>query len=93
MIWKLRRKCIVSKQKLGKRREFIITTRPFSFEMKMLAASWPRTNNRRSPENQYASSLAWFLLKADASTTRNQAPQAPAYFMFLGYWLSRHVAK
>jgi len=32
-------------------------------------------------------------MQADAETTRNKAPQTPAYFMVLGSWLSRRVAK
>jgi len=32
-------------------------------------------------------------MQADAETTRNKAPQTPAYFMSLGAWLSRRVAK
>jgi len=32
-------------------------------------------------------------MQVDANTTRNDAPQAPAYFILLGSWLSRHIPK
>ena len=32
-------------------------------------------------------------MQADANMSRHSAPQAPAYFMLLGSWLSRRVAK
>jgi alpha-beta hydrolase superfamily lysophospholipase len=32
-------------------------------------------------------------MQVDNDTNRNDAPQAPAYFMLLGSWLSRHVPK
>jgi pimeloyl-ACP methyl ester carboxylesterase len=31
-------------------------------------------------------------MQVDQETTRNEAPQAPTYFMFLASWLTRHVA-
>ena len=31
-------------------------------------------------------------MQVDQETTRNEAPQAPSYFIFLASWLTRHVA-
>ena len=31
-------------------------------------------------------------MQVDQETTRNEAPQAPTYFMFLASWITRHVA-